>query len=128
MPTTKRDCPRQILVLQGGGALGAYQAGVYEALGDQALEPDWLAGISIGAINAASSPAIAGSSGSTGCTISGTWRPRSGRSATGSDSDQFRAMISDASIGWAVAAGRARLLRDRAPFRRCSRPAADRRP
>lgn len=41
------------LVLQGGGALGAYQAGVYEALHEAGLEPDWAAGISIGGINAA---------------------------------------------------------------------------
>jgi NTE family protein len=41
------------LLLQGGGALGAYQAGVYEALAEANLEPDWIAGISIGAINAA---------------------------------------------------------------------------
>lgn len=40
------------LVLQGGGALGAYQAGVYEALAEAGLHPDWVAGISIGAINA----------------------------------------------------------------------------
>jgi len=41
------------LVLQGGGALGAYQAGVYEALSEAGIQPDWIAGISIGAINAA---------------------------------------------------------------------------
>jgi NTE family protein len=41
------------LVLQGGGALGSYQAGVYEALAEQDYLPDWVAGISIGAINAA---------------------------------------------------------------------------
>jgi NTE family protein len=41
------------LVFQGGGALGAYQAGVYQALADGGVEPDWLSGISIGAINAA---------------------------------------------------------------------------
>src|SRR6478672_13874634 len=41
------------LVLQGGGALGAYQAGVYEALAEAGIHPDWVAGISIGAINAA---------------------------------------------------------------------------
>src|SRR6267378_966948 len=41
------------LLLQGGGALGAYQAGVYEALSEAHLEPDWIAGISVGAINAA---------------------------------------------------------------------------
>src|ERR1700730_13518294 len=38
------------LLLQGGGALGAYQAGVYEALAEADLHPDWIAGISIGAI------------------------------------------------------------------------------
>jgi NTE family protein len=41
------------LLLQGGGALGAYQAGVYEALAEADLAPDWVAGISIGAVNAA---------------------------------------------------------------------------
>ena len=41
------------LVFQGGGALGAYQAGVYEALAKAGQLPDWIAGISIGAINAA---------------------------------------------------------------------------
>jgi NTE family protein len=40
-------------LLQGGGALGAYQAGVYEALAEADLHPDWIAGISIGAVNAA---------------------------------------------------------------------------
>lgn len=46
--------PDQVaLVLQGGGALGAYQAGVYEALDGAAIEIDWVAGISIGAVNAA---------------------------------------------------------------------------
>jgi NTE family protein len=42
-----------ILVLQGGGALGAYQAGVYEALHEAGVEPDWVIGTSIGAINGA---------------------------------------------------------------------------
>jgi NTE family protein len=41
------------LLLQGGGALGAYQAGVYEALAEAGIHPDWVAGISIGAINSA---------------------------------------------------------------------------
>lgn len=41
------------LLLQGGGALGAYQGGVYEALAEANIEPDWVAGISIGAINSA---------------------------------------------------------------------------
>ncbi|MFC4274834.1 DUF3734 domain-containing protein [Achromobacter aloeverae] len=41
------------LVLQGGGALGSYQAGVYQGMHEGGLQPDWVAGISIGAINAA---------------------------------------------------------------------------
>ena len=41
------------LLLQGGGALGAYQAGVYEKLVESGVEPTWIAGISIGAINSA---------------------------------------------------------------------------
>ena len=42
-----------VLVLQGGGALGAYQAGVYQALMEGGIEPDWVIGTSIGAINGA---------------------------------------------------------------------------
>ena len=42
-----------ILVLQGGGALGAYQAGVFEGLVEAGFTPNWIAGVSIGAINAA---------------------------------------------------------------------------
>ncbi|MCV9936828.1 patatin-like phospholipase family protein [Boseaceae bacterium BT-24-1] len=46
-------CDRVALVLQGGGALGAYQAGVYQALHEADIAPDWVSGVSIGAINAA---------------------------------------------------------------------------
>ena len=50
----RRRVPGQVvLVLQGGGALGAYQVGVYEALHEAGIEPDWVIGTSIGAINAA---------------------------------------------------------------------------
>jgi NTE family protein len=42
-----------VLLLQGGGALGSYQAGVYQALAEANLHPDWIAGVSIGAVNAA---------------------------------------------------------------------------
>ena len=52
-PPPRRDSRQVALVLQGGGALGSYQAGVYEALSGHGYEPDWVAGISIGAINAA---------------------------------------------------------------------------
>jgi NTE family protein len=47
----KYDCV--ILVLQGGGALGAYQAGVFEGLSEAGYAPDWVTGVSIGAVNAA---------------------------------------------------------------------------
>jgi NTE family protein len=48
-----RDALGQVvLVLQGGGALGAYQAGVYQALSETGIEPDWVIGTSIGAVNA----------------------------------------------------------------------------
>jgi NTE family protein len=59
VPTQKASAParppfeRIALVLQGGGALGAYQGGVYQALSEAGIEPDWVAGISIGAINSA---------------------------------------------------------------------------
>ena len=56
--TSRAERPREpvgqiVLVLQGGGALGAYQAGVYQALHEAGIEPDWVIGTSIGAINAA---------------------------------------------------------------------------
>jgi NTE family protein len=50
---SKLKKPRTALVLQGGGALGAYQAGIYQALHENDLSPDWVVGTSIGAINAA---------------------------------------------------------------------------
>ncbi|HWX46800.1 MAG TPA: patatin-like phospholipase family protein [Roseomonas sp.] len=46
-------CRSNALILQGGGALGAYQAGVYEALAEAGMALDWIAGVSIGAINGA---------------------------------------------------------------------------
>jgi NTE family protein len=52
-PRPRPPFERIALLLQGGGALGAYQAGVYEALTEADLHPDWVAGISIGAINGA---------------------------------------------------------------------------
>jgi NTE family protein len=52
-PREAKAAERQIvLVLQGGGALGAYQAGAYQALHEAGIEPDWIIGTSIGAINA----------------------------------------------------------------------------
>ena len=53
---------QRVLVLQGGGALGSYQAGAFQALCHAGFEPEWIAGISIGAVNAA---IIAGNEGKT---------------------------------------------------------------
>jgi len=54
MPSEHRPLPGQVvLVLQGGGAPGCYQAGVYQALHEAGIEPDWVIGTSIGAINGA---------------------------------------------------------------------------
>jgi NTE family protein len=52
-PTGTPAAAKRVLVLQGGGALGSYQAGAYQALCHFDFEPEWVAGISIGAINAA---------------------------------------------------------------------------
>jgi len=49
----KPQYDRTVLVLQGGGAMGAYQAGVFEGLVETGYVPDWVVGVSIGAINAA---------------------------------------------------------------------------
>jgi NTE family protein len=53
IPEIAAQYDRVALVFQGGGALGAYQAGVYEALAEAGCEPSWLSGVSIGAVNAA---------------------------------------------------------------------------
>jgi NTE family protein len=50
---TEKPVGQIVLVLQGGGALGAYQAGVYQALSEGGIEPEWVIGTSIGAINGA---------------------------------------------------------------------------
>ena len=53
LPRPSREKPTVALMLQGGGALGAYHIGAYQALAERDLHPDWVAGISIGAINSA---------------------------------------------------------------------------
>ncbi len=53
IPEIAAQYDRVALVFQGGGALGAYQAGVYQALAETGCEPTWLSGVSIGAVNAA---------------------------------------------------------------------------
>jgi NTE family protein len=69
----RKDKGQLVLVLHGGGALGAHQGGVYQALHEASIEPDWIVGTSIGAINAS---IIAGNARRTGwrgfsCSIGG---------------------------------------------------------
>jgi NTE family protein len=52
-PARHNRCEHVALVLQGGGALGAYQGGVFQAMDEAGIAPDWLCGVSIGAINSA---------------------------------------------------------------------------
>ena len=71
---------RVALALQGGGALGAYEAGVYEALAELGYAPDWLVGVSIGALNAAIIAGNRPSGGWSACASSGiSFRPISAR-------------------------------------------------
>ncbi|HZZ32133.1 MAG TPA: patatin-like phospholipase family protein, partial [Phenylobacterium sp.] len=96
---------QDVLVLQGGGALGSYQAGVYEALSQAGTEPQWLAGISIGAINAA---IIAGNAPDKRLErLQDFWTSVTSGWSFGAHNttDTFRAFLGDASIGWAMAAG-----------------------
>jgi NTE family protein len=53
MPARGKRCEHVALVLQGGGALGAYQGGVFQAMDEAGIAPDWVCGVSIGAINSA---------------------------------------------------------------------------
>jgi len=97
--------PERVLVLQGGGALGAYQGGVYEALAAVGEHPDWVAGISIGAINAA---LIAGNAPERRIErLRGFWEKiTSGVTADPwLPGDQIRAMFNAASAYWTAAVG-----------------------
>src|SRR3979409_727222 len=106
--SSERYLPFEIvaLVLQGGGALGAYQAGVYEALSETGIQPNWIAGMSIGAINAA---IIAGNTPDarvdrlrefwTQVTVDGPW-PRAGDGCLGfARGDDMRQLINQMSAG-----------------------------
>jgi NTE family protein len=100
------------LVLQGGGALGAYQAGVYEALSEAGVEPNWIAGISIGAVNAA---IIAGNPPDTRVdrlrefwtqvTADGPWSGAGNHCIGLARGDAMRQLLNQMSAGFAVASG-----------------------
>jgi NTE family protein len=118
----ERDLPFECiaLVLQGGGALGAYQAGVYEALAEVGIYPDWVAGISIGAINCA---IIAGNPpearieklrGFWECITTNPWRS-SFEWTNGPTGDATRAWLNQLHAGLAVIAGTAGFFAPRYP-------------
>jgi NTE family protein len=100
------------LVLQGGGALGAYQAGVYEALSEAGIHPNWIAGMSIGAINAA---IIAGNAPSdridrlrefwTQVTSDGPWPGAGNACLDFARGDAMRQLLNQMSAGFAMASG-----------------------
>jgi NTE family protein len=100
------------LVLQGGGALGAYQAGVYEALSEAGIEPNWIVGVSIGAINAA---IIAGNASNdrvdrlrefwTQVTSDGPWPGAGNACLDFARGDAMRQLLNQMSAGFAAASG-----------------------
>jgi NTE family protein len=96
---------KRVLVLQGGGALGAYQAGVYEVLEEAGFEPDWLAGTSIGAVNAA---LIAGNpKGKRIDALKSFWQSVSATLplAVPFQNTKLRALISEGNAAWIAATG-----------------------
>jgi NTE family protein len=110
------------LLLQGGGALGAYQAGVYEALAEAGVHPDWVAGISIGAINAA---IISGNPPEERVaklrqfwqliTNTPSWDPFGMLAGTLEQTDAVRAFVNQVSAGSAVFGGAPGFFRPRWP-------------
>ena len=97
---------------QGGGALGAYQAGVYDALSEAGIQPNWYAGMSIGAINAA---IIAGNAPNDRVdrlrefwmqvTSDGPWPDAGNACLDFTRGDAMRQLINQMSAGFAMASG-----------------------
>jgi NTE family protein len=106
---------KRVLVLQGGGALGAYQAGVYEAISGAGFRPDWVAGVSIGGINAA---IIAGNApGERLKALQTFWKQVSVSLPfqLPIGNEQVRAFISESSAAWVAAFGVNGFFRPRFP-------------
>jgi NTE family protein len=114
VPAEERRLPFECvaLVLQGGGALGAYQAGVYEALAEAGIHPDWVAGVSVGAINGA---IIAGNPPTsrisrlrefwTQATAGGLWPHLGDASSCTAKGDIALNIVNQMSAGFALASG-----------------------
>lgn len=105
----------RVLVLQGGGALGAYQAGVYEAISAAGFRPDWIAGVSIGAINAA---VIAGNAPEKALdALRSFWEQVSVSLpfALPLGSEQLRSVVSESSAAWVATFGVNGFFRPRFP-------------
>jgi NTE family protein len=110
----ERHLPFEVvaLVLQGGGSLGAYQAGVYEALSEAGIRPNWIAGMSVGAINAA---IIAGNPSNdrvdrlrkfwTQATADGPWFGAGDACMGLARGDVMRQLLNQMSAGFAMASG-----------------------
>ena len=117
-------CDRIALVLQGGGALGAYQAGVYQALHEADIEPDWVSGVSIGAHQCrAHRRQHAENGGCRGCANSGSASPSRKIWHYTPDGDIFRQMRNAASSFMTLHAGPARLLQAAHPMNPWMSPA-----
>ena len=108
------------LVLQGGGALGAYQAGVYEALSEAGIYPNWIAGISIGAINAAITAGNAPNDRVdrlrefwTQVTSDGPWPGAGNACLDFARGDAMRQLLNQMSAGFAMASGARRFFKAR---------------
>ena len=93
-----------VLVLSGGNALGAFEAGVYEALHEHSLQPDWIIGASIGAINGA---LIAGSAPNRRIeTLRTFWRPAPSYAVTPPWLSALETSRRTSAVGWAAMLGR----------------------
>lgn len=112
MNATLSGHPQIILALQGGGALGAYHIGAYQALAEAGYHPDWVTGISIGAINAA---IIAGNAPDRRVAqLEGFWRAISRPDEWGANLDGFaRQVFNRLSVGQAIVLGQPRFFTPR---------------
>ena len=111
------------LVLSGGNALGAFEAGVYEALHQHGLQPDWVVGASIGAINGA---LIAGSAPDRRIeTLRTFWRPAPSGTLAFPWANAFETSRRTNAVGWAATLGRPGIF---GPLLSASAPWTDSRP